>query len=62
MNAKRWMESVGVALFGALVLYAGWRGSWLPLWLTLGVLALRWLWRHVPLLLVGMAFWPRDDR
>ena len=62
MNARRMMEAVALAVFAALLLYAGWRGAWLPLQLTLGVLVLRWLWQRAPLALLTIWLWPDRHR
>lgn len=61
MNARRVIETVALAVLAALLLYAGWRGTWMPAGIALGVLALRWLWRHAPLALLVL-FWPDADR
>ncbi len=62
MNAKRWIECGAALVLGALLLYAGWLGTWLPLQLAAAVLALNWAWRKVPLLLGALLFWPNSDR
>ena len=62
MNAQRTIEVVAVVVLAALLLYAGWLGSWLPLQLTLGLLALRWLWRRMPLALLAIWLWPDRHR
>lgn len=64
MSAKRWMEAGASAALLALLLYAGWRGTWLPLQLACAVPALRWLLQRAPLLLaawLALALWPNGD-
>lgn len=58
MKARHWIEGVAAATAAGLLLYAGWRGTWLPLQLVLGIVALRWLWRRAPLLLLAAWWWP----
>jgi hypothetical protein len=55
------MEVAAVLVALALLLYAGWRGTWLPLQLALLALALRLAWRHAPLAVLALWLWPGDD-
>lgn len=58
VRLRRVMEVAAVLFVAALLLYAGWRGTWLPLQLALGAVALRLAWRHVPVLMAALLLWP----
>ena len=58
IRLKRAMEVAAVLVAVALLLYAGWRGTWLPLQLTLAAMVLRMAWHRAPVLLAALLLWP----
>ena len=52
------LRALVLLVFAGLLLYAGWRGTWLPLQLTLAAMVLRMAWHRAPVLLAALLLWP----